>query len=62
MVFEVACALEPLVLDREAEKWRTYADVAADLALQNPSYATMVVPVVVGTLGVIGNLKERLRQ
>ena len=32
IIFEVACALDNLVEEREKEKWRKYQELAADLA------------------------------
>ncbi len=62
VIFEVACAWDPNVLAREQEKWLKYTDLAADLKIQYPQCAVLVVPVVVGTLGVVGGLRKRLRQ
>ena len=45
------------------EKWLKYADLATDLKTQYPQCAVvLVVPVVVGTLRVLGGLRRRLKQ
>ena len=62
VVFEVACAWEPLVLEREKEKWLKYEPLATDIAARNRISAVIVMPIVVGTLGVIGSMHERLKQ
>ena len=57
---EVACAWEPLILEREDEKRRKYQQLAAGLGLQFPTYRVNVVPLVVGDLGVIFNFGREL--
>ena len=59
-IFEVACAWDPLVATRERQKRTKYLELAADLAHQWPGYRIEVIPVVVGDLGIIGNLKNHL--
>ena len=61
-VCDVACAWEPLVLEREREKKRKYRELAADLAGQWRGFKVDVIAVVVATLGLVcgldGNLKK----
>lgn len=61
VLFEVAVAWEPLVQEREKEKKRKYKDLAADLAKQHEGYRVRVVPVVVGVLGQVVNLRRNLK-
>ena len=61
LILEVACAWEPLIAEREREKRGKYQDLAADSARQNPGYQTRVVPVVIGDLGTVGQLRQHLR-
>ena len=49
-MFEVACAWEPLVSERESEKRAKYTALKADLARQNPGHIISIVPVVLGDL------------
>ena len=58
IIFKVACAWEPLVLERQRKKCGKYSELAADLATQWPGWSVEVVPVVVGSLGIIGCLRE----
>ena len=60
VIFEVACAWDPLVREREEEKRSKYQELAADMAVQNPGWKVSVVPVVVGVLGSMGKLREEL--
>ena len=62
VIFAVACAWDTLVLVREKEKWLKYEPLARDVAVRYPKSAVIVVPIVVGTLGVIGSLHSRLSQ
>ena len=58
VIFEVACAWEPLVNERELEKFSKYRDLAADLASQNPGWRVKTVPLVVGTLGTVNSFRR----
>ena len=60
IVFEVACAWDPLVLEREQEKWHKYEPLARDIATRYRESAVIVIPIVIGTLGVVGSLHNRL--
>ena len=62
IVLEVACAWDPLVVKRELEKRNKYARLKADLAKQWPGYTVVVIPVVVGDLGIVSDLREHLRR
>ena len=62
IIFEVACAWEPLVKTREREKWLKYQELAADLAKQWSHFKVDVIPVVTGNLGLIVGLKRYLRK
>ena len=59
---DVAVAWEPLVREREAEKQDKYQELAADLAHAWEGYRVLVVPVVVGTLGLVRELRKQLRR
>ena len=61
VILEVACAWDPLIASRELEKQAKYQDLAADLARQNPGFTVRVVPVVIGDLGTVGQLRQHLR-
>lgn len=60
VIMEVAVAWEPIVSEREKEKRAKYDDLAADLAKQWPGYKIVIVPVVIGDLGLIRNLRKFL--
>ena len=62
VVFEVACAFESCLLEREKEKWLKYEPLAADLAAGRRDFSVVVVPVVIGSLGVVGSMYNRLNQ
>ena len=62
VIFEMACAWEPLVLEREREKEAKYAELAADLASQFPGWKVELAPLVIGDLGSVGNLLTYLRK
>ncbi len=62
IVFEIAVTWDPSVEEREREKRAKYSDLAADLAHQWQGYRITVVPVVVGDLGVIRNLRRYMKQ
>ena len=61
LLFEMACAYDSLLREREQEKANKYQELAADMACQNPGYSVKVVPLVIGDLGSIGGLAESLR-
>ena len=61
-IFEVACAYEPCLLEREIEKRRKYLPLATDLARQFEGYRTRVTPVVMGDLGTVGRLRTHLAE
>ena len=61
-ILEVACAWEPLILEREDEKRRKYQQLAAGLGQQYPLYCVRVMPLVVGDLGVIFNFGRELER
>ena len=44
---EVACAWEPLILEREEDKGSKYGELSADLACQFPGWKIQVYSVVV---------------
>ena len=50
------CTWDPNVLEREKEKKRKYLELAADLAKQEQGYGVEIFPIVLGTLGVVGQL------
>ena len=56
-IFEVVCAWELLILERQREKHDNYREIAADLITQKPGRSVEVVPMVVGSLGAIGCLR-----
>lgn len=62
VIFEVACAWEPLVEEREKEKRHKYQELASDLSRQWPGYQISVIPVVVGDLGLITRLRGHLER
>ncbi len=62
VVFEVACAFESCLLEREKEKWLKYEPLATDLAAGRRDFSVVVVPVVIGSLGVVGGTYTRLNQ
>ena len=55
-LLEMACAFNPLIEEREKEKAGKYEELAADVAIQNPSHKVSVVPLVIGDLGSIASL------
>ena len=61
---DVAVAWEPLVRvrEREAEKQDKYQELAADLAQAWEGYRVLVVLVVVGTLGLVRDLRTHLKR
>ena len=59
VVFEVACAWDRLVAEREREKSGKYEELAADLA-RYWEYRVTIVPVVIGALGTVANLRKHL--
>jgi hypothetical protein len=62
LLMDVACAWDPLVKARENEKRLKYMELAADLGKQWPSYRVRSIPVVVGDLGIIHNLRKCLKE
>ena len=60
-IIELACAWEPLVEAREAQKTAKYRELAADLAHQWPNFTVKNFPVVVGTMGLICGMQKALR-
>ena len=61
-ILEVACAWDPLVVEREKEKRLKYAEYAADLATQWRGWRTSVHPLVVGDLASLGSFREELNK
>jgi hypothetical protein len=61
-IVEIACAWEPLIPEREAEKRRKYQALARDLALQEPGWVVEVVPLVVGDLGSLVSFRRNLKE
>ena len=59
-IFEVAIAWEPLVKERTKQKQRKYQELAAELARQWPGYRVKVVPVVLGSMGLVTDLQKHL--
>ena len=62
VIFEIACAWEPLVLERENKKRGKYRELAADLATQWPGWKVTTVPLVVGALGTLNRFREELSE
>ena len=60
MIFDVTCAWDPLVPERESEKREKYHELAADYASVSLSWKVSVHPLVVGDLGIVGNLRSEL--
>ena len=60
LLFEMACAFDSLLWEREQERTNKYQKLAANIARQNPRYRVKVVPLVIGDLGSIGGLPESL--
>ncbi len=60
-IYEVACAWDRTVGEREQEKRAKYMDLAADLAKQWKGYTVVTVPVVLGDLGVIRNFMKQAK-
>ena len=58
MIYEIACAWEPLIEDRQREKGGKYLELAADLATQWPGWKVQTTPLVVGDLGSQGRALE----
>ena len=61
-IFEVACAWEPLLIEREDEKREKYQELARDMATQWPGWKTSVVPLVVGDLGSLAGFRKGMSQ
>jgi len=60
VVMEGAVAWEPLLAERESQKFDKYQDLAADLATQHPGWKVEVVPMVAGCLGTLRNLRASI--
>ena len=60
VIYEIACAWEPLIEDRQREKGGKYRELAADLATQWPGWKVQTTPLVVGDLGSLGSLRDEL--
>ena len=52
---------EPLLEEREREKFHKYQELAADLATQYHGWRVTVVPIVVGSLGTLRSLRQNLQ-
>ena len=60
VILEGAVAWEPLLAERERQKADKYRELAVDLATQHPGWRVVVVPIVVGCLGTLRNLRHNL--
>ena len=60
IIFEIACAWEPLIEERQMEKGLKYRELAADLATQWPGWGVFTIPLVVVSLGSLGSFREEL--
>jgi len=60
MILEGAVTWEPLLSEREREKYHKYLELAADLTTQHHGWRVDVVPTVVGCLGTNGDLRINL--
>ena len=60
VIFEIACAWEPLIEERQREKGGKYRELAADLATQWPGWRVVTTPLVVGDLGSLGSFRKEL--
>ena len=58
IIVEVACAWDPIVAEREAQKRSKYKELAGDLAHQWPQYRVTNFHVVIGTLGLNSRFEE----
>lgn len=58
----MACAWDPLVWEREKQKKQKDKVFAADLANQWQSFRVKVIPIVLGDLGLVVNLKKHLKE
>ena len=61
-ILKVACAWNPLVVEREREKRLKYVEYAADLATKWRGWRTLVNPLVVGDLASLGSFREELNK
>lgn len=61
-IFDIACAWDKIVGEREREKCAKYQELAADLARQRKGYKVTVVAVVLGDLGIVQDLRRQLRR
>ena len=60
MILEGGVAWEPLLAEWECQKADNYRELAADLATQHPWWRVVVVPIVIGCLGTLRNLRQNL--
>ena len=60
IILKVACAWNPNVAEREAQKKSKHRELAADLAHQWPQYQVTNFPVAIGTMGLIVGLRKAL--
>ena len=60
VILEGAVAWEPLLAQREQEKEDKYRELAADLTTQHQGWRVEVVPMVVGSLGTLRNLRRNI--
>ena len=60
MILEGAVAWEPLLAERERQKTEKYGELAADLATPHPGWRVDVVPIVVGSLGTLRNVRHNI--
>ena len=60
VILEGAVAWEPLLAERERQKADKYQELAADLATQHPWWRVVVVPIVIGCLGILRSLRRNL--
>ena len=60
VILEGAVAWEPLLAERERQKTAKYGELAADLATQHPGWRVEVVPIVIGSLGTLRNVRHNI--
>ena len=60
VILEGAVAWEPLLADQERQKSEKYQELAVDLATQHRGWRVVVVPIVVGCLGTLKELRDNL--
>ena len=59
-ILESAVAWELLLAEREHQKADKYRELAADLATQHPRWRVVMVPIVIGCLGILRSLRQNL--